>query len=152
MHMPKPQEQHERLKHLAGTWIGEETMHPSPWDPKGGTATAKVVSRIDVDGFFLVTDYIQERNGQVSYRAHGVFGFSPRAKQWTLDWFDSMGDRAAATGMLEGKTLIFQSQGPMGHGRYSYTLESDGRYLMSIDNSQDGKSWTRFMEGTYTRK
>lgn len=151
MHMPKPQQEHERLEALAGTWTGRETMHPSPWDPKGGTATAKVVSRMDVDGFFLVTDYVQERDGQVTYRAHGVFGYGPQSKQWTLDWFDSMGDRATAYGKLEGKTLMFQSEGPRGHGRYIYTLEADGRYLMAIDSSQDGRSWSRMMEGTYTR-
>lgn len=32
MEMPKPTPHHEKLKVLAGTWTGDETMKPSPWD------------------------------------------------------------------------------------------------------------------------
>ena len=30
--MPEPGEQHRALQALAGTWAGEETLYPSPWD------------------------------------------------------------------------------------------------------------------------
>src|SRR4030095_8583695 len=52
MGMPTVQEQHKKLQTLAGTWTGEEKMHPSPWDPEGGMALGKVNNRIDLDGFF----------------------------------------------------------------------------------------------------
>jgi hypothetical protein len=39
----------------------------------------------------------------------------------------------------------------MGRSRYVYTLQGEGRYSFLIENSQDGKSWAPFMEGTYRR-
>jgi len=51
MEMPRPLDEHKRLKSLAGTWEGEETLHPSPWDPKGGTAQGRVGSRHPIVGF-----------------------------------------------------------------------------------------------------
>ena len=46
MDMPKPGAAHARLHTLAGRWQGGENMHPAPWDPVGGTATALVENRI----------------------------------------------------------------------------------------------------------
>lgn len=148
MEMPKPKDEHRKLQALAGTWKGEETMYPSPWDQKGGNATSKVVSRMDIDGFFLITDYVQERNGQVSYRGHGVYGYSPKENRYTMHWFDSMGDCSSspAYGTWTGNRLVFEQKTPMGMSRYSYELEGEGRYRFSIENSQDGKNWTKFMD------
>lgn len=154
MEIPTVQEQHRKLTALAGTWVGEEKMHPSPWDPKGGTATARVQSRIDLDGFFLITDYVQERGGQVSYRGHGVFGWDPAEKCYTMHWFDSIGSGCPgpARGTWEGNVLKFEQRHPMGQSRYVYTVEQGGRYDFLIEQSQDGKQWSRFIEGRYTRK
>ena len=156
MHMEMPQvtDQHRKLSALAGTWSGQEKMNPSPWDAAGGTATAKIQTRVDLDGFYVTTDYVQERNGQVSYRGHGVFGYDPAEKCYTMHWFDSMGMPCStpARGKWEGNSLTFEQRSPMGHARYLYTFEKDGQYKFAIQNSQDGKQWATFMEGTYTRK
>ena len=154
MEMCKPQEQHLKLKSLEGTWVAEEKMYPSPWDPKGGTALGRIVSRIDLDGFFLVSDYVQERGGQVSYRGHGVYGWNGPASRYTMHWFDSMGSPAGepALGTWEGNRLTFGMQSPMGHHRYAYEFEGEGKYHFKLEHSQDGKAWTTFMEGHYTRK
>ncbi len=154
MEMPKPQEEHRKLQALAGNWVGEETIYPSPWDPKGGTATARVQSRLDLDGFFLITDYVEERGGRASYRGHGVFGWDPEEKCYTMHWFDSTGGvaPAPARGRWEGNRLSFEQRTPMGHSRYTYDLDGEGRYALRIENSQDGKQWTPFMEARYTRK
>ncbi len=47
--------------------------------------------RREVDGFFLVQDYVEEKDGRIVYRGHGVFGFDPDAKAYTWYWVDSMG-------------------------------------------------------------
>ena len=154
MEMPQPLEEHRRLEKLAGTWIGEEKIHPSPWDPKGGTATGKVESRMDLGGFFLISDYVETRDGQVSYRGHGVYGYDRKEKCYTMSWFDSMGDGPAAPtkGHWEGNRLIFAHQTPVGHSRYTWELVGETRQRFTIENSQDGKSWAPFMEAQYTRK
>ena len=152
--MPTAQEQHKKLQALAGTWVGEEKMYPSPWDAEGGTAVGKIVSRIDLDGFYLIEEYTQERGGQVSYRGHGVFGWDGQRNRYTMHWFDSMGmpTHEPALGTWEGNTLRFEMSGPMGHQRYIFTTEGPTRYAFKIEHSQDGKEWCAFMEGRYTKK
>ena len=83
MGMPKPQPQHARLKDLAGTWTAEETLFPSPWDPQGGKASGRFQSRMDLDGFFAIADYAQERGGHPSYRGHAgtLFAFEQNLRQ-----------------------------------------------------------------------
>jgi len=152
MEMPRPGKEHEKLKALAGKWTGEEKMYPSPWDPQGGTAQATTESRMDLDGFHLITDYVQTRGGQVTYRGHGVFGYDSKESCYLMWWFDSMGfpSMAPAKGKWEGDTLMFEHATPMGHARYTYTMKGDGKYAFGISNSQDGKQWAQFMDGTYT--
>jgi len=134
MEMPRPNQHHEKLTALAGSWTGEEKIHPSPWDPAGGGATGRIV-------------------GQVAYRGHGVFGYDPERTCYTMHWFDSIGSGVSepARGQWEGNALVFKSRSPMGHARYTYTLEAEGRYTFRIDHSEDGERWVPFMEGTYKR-
>jgi hypothetical protein len=154
MEMPRPGPEHRRLATLAGDWTGEETLFPSPWDAKGGRAKARWHARIDLDGFFLVTDYEQERAGKVTYRGHGVHGFDPKERAYTMCWFDSMGPSspAAVRGTWEGDTLAYEHRHPMGWARYIYKMkEGDKHFTFRLEQSQDGKQWVPFVEGTYTR-
>ncbi len=153
MEMPKPSDRHRKLEALAGTWIGEETMFPSPWDPKGGTAVGRTHARMDLDGFFLLSDYTQERDGQVGYRGHGVFGWNPKAQRYSMHWFDGMGGipPEAAHGTWEGDTLSFQHSTAMGHSRYTWILDGKDRQRFRLENSPDGERWATFLEATYRR-
>ena len=154
-HMPKPGPEHERLSQLAGTWTGDETIFPSPWDPKGGKARSSWSSRMDLDGLFLISDYAQERDGKVNFRGHGVYGWDPAKKQYTMYWFDSMSGTGHATpvaGTWEGNRLTFQNQGPQGHGRYSYEVRGKDQVVFRMEGSQDGKTWSPFLEGNLRRK
>lgn len=54
MEMPKPTTAHHQLAALVGTWVGEEKMYPSPWDPAGGTATGRFQNRLALDGLAVV--------------------------------------------------------------------------------------------------
>jgi hypothetical protein len=76
--MPKPGPEHKQIAKLAGK-LGRrgEARAPSPFDAKGGTAKARVTNRLALDGFIVTQDYEQERDGKVSFRGHGVFGFDP---------------------------------------------------------------------------
>ena len=151
--MMKPTEEHRKLEWLAGTWVGEEKMYPGPWDPKGGTAKSRQTGRVDLDGFFIIVDYQQERDGKINYRGHGVYGYDPNRKQYAMFWFDSMGPVSAepAWGKWEGDSLTFESKSPMGHGRYIYKFNTDGSYAFRMENSQDGKSWKPFLDAKFRR-
>jgi hypothetical protein len=147
-----PLDQHRKLEVFTGNWVGEEKIYPSPWD--GGPASGRMESRMALDGFFLITDYTEERGGTVSYRGHGVYGWDPQDQCYTMHWFDSMGGIAKiwAKGRWEGDVLTYQHQHERGHSRYVYTLQGSGQYHFKIESSQDGKAWMTFMEGTYRKK
>jgi hypothetical protein len=152
--MPQPTESHKKLHRLAGTWVGEETLHPSPWGP-GGKATGRSTIRVDVDGFFVIQDYTEEQDGRVNYRGHGVFGWDDRQKSYIWYWVDSLGEipPAPSRGQWTGDTLVFESESlPGRRGRYTYQFLDDASYRFAIANSGDGgKTWQTFMEGTYRR-
>jgi hypothetical protein len=154
MNMPKPNQNHEKLQKLAGTWAGEETMNPSPFGP-GGTAVGRYNHRIDIDGFYLLQDYVQEKNGKISYRGHGIFGYDSERKDFTWYWVDSFGmvPGAPSRGQWNGNTLVFEHE-PQGErrGRYTYELLGDTAFTFKIESSQDGgKSWQTFMTSHYKK-
>ena len=55
MEMPKPSPGHVLLAKLVGSWEGEETMHPSERDPKGGVAIGRNGQQLSLGGFVLIT-------------------------------------------------------------------------------------------------
>ena len=55
MHMPTATEDHRKLHRLAGTWIGEERLEPSPWGP-GGSAVGRISARVALSEMFGVSD------------------------------------------------------------------------------------------------
>ena len=61
MEMPKPSLGHILLEKLVGSWEGEETLHPSQWDPVGGVVIGRNRHQISLGGFALIADYEQER-------------------------------------------------------------------------------------------
>ena len=71
---PTPLEEHRKLAVFAGEWSREETVYPSRWTA-GGPATSQVSARIDRNGFYLIQDTGQKRDGRVSFATHGVFTY-----------------------------------------------------------------------------
>ena len=59
---PTALEEHHRLAVFAGEWTGEEMVFPSRWTA-GGPATSQVRARIDLNGFYLIQDTRQLRDG-----------------------------------------------------------------------------------------
>jgi hypothetical protein len=153
MEMPKPLPAHAKLARFVGTWEIAETMHPSPWDPKGSEAQGRSESRLVCDGFFVATDYEQLRDGEVTFRGHGVYGFDAKAQKYTMHWFDSMGmdPGAPAPGEWIDDTLTFQHATGQGHARYTYVFEGPDRFTFRIENSSDGEDWVAFLDSVYTR-
>jgi hypothetical protein len=153
MEMPEPTPAHQKLAAFAGSWVGEEILHPSPWAPEKRTAVGRFENRIGVDGMYLITDYEEERDGKVVFRGHGVYGWDTRRERFTMFWFDSMGFSPHETlGTWEGETLAFTQRGDHGHARYVYEVKDADTYRFSIENSRDGETWTLVMEGIYKRR
>lgn len=153
MDMEKPAAELERLGAMVGSWIGEETTHATPWGPGGSTATAKVEARYACDGWAVLVDYRQERDGEVTYLGHGVFGYHVPSGRYLQHWSDSMSGIPAepVAGEWEGDTLTFHGKGPGGHVRYVYVFTGPDSYEFRMEGSRDGREWSRWMEARYRR-
>jgi hypothetical protein len=152
MEMPKLSDAHRQLERFVGNWTGEEKIAPSPWDPQGGSAIGRVNNRLALDGFVVVQDYEQERNGAVTFRGHGVFSYDPNQDCYLMHWWDSMGmPPNVFKGNFDGQvaTLVCED-GPM-KSRATFDL-GDNNYSFRMEVSQDGANWMTFMEGTYARQ
>ncbi|MEP7028320.1 MAG: DUF1579 family protein [Candidatus Eisenbacteria bacterium] len=152
METPRPGTEHEKLQVMVGQWTGEELIHPSPMDPVGGAANARVNNRLALSGFIVVQDYEQERAGVVNFRGHAVISYDAARKTHVMDWWDSFGmGRAAFEGGFEGSKLVLTARSPMGVSRATYDFPGDDQYSFVLEVSIDGKTWAPFLEGKYTR-
>jgi len=148
-----PNEHHQRLARITGTWSGTEKMHPSPWIPEGAEATSTVTWRSDLSGFVLIGDYRQTMGDTVTYQGHGVYTIDPQSNEVVLHWFDTMGgQREEFRGSWDGDVLTIQSKNAMGHMRLRYDFSEDGRLLNSAEMSPDGENWNRMFDGDLRRE
>lgn len=154
MDMPKPGVEHARLARFAGAWSGEETLMPSPWGP-GGAATGRSTLAMAVDGLVLLHDYVEEIEGQVRFRAHGVFAVDPSTQEVLWWWFDSMGfpPDPPARGRWESDAVLRLGKAtPRGEARYEFRLGQDA-YDLRIQTRLPGQAeFATFMEGRYRRE
>ena len=153
MEMPKPGPAHKKLEVFAGTWSGEEKMHPSSWEPKGAQASATMTGRIVCDGFYVAGDYEQRRDGAVTFRGHSVFGWDDKSQEVVLHWFDSMGIGVDVfRGKFQGQTLALTCHNVMGHHRLVYDFSEQGTLRSKMESSKDEKQWNAMFDGIYHRK
>ncbi|HZY10701.1 MAG TPA: DUF1579 family protein [Bacteroidota bacterium] len=153
MEMPKPSDAHKKLLKLVGRWNGEEKLYPSPWDPTGGMAKGLAVNKAELDGFFVVQDYQQERNGRINFRGHGVFGWDQFENCYVVHWFDSMGTPPQVMkGTFENSVLSLVGKFPQGFNRGIWDYSKEGKVTFKMEVSMDGKNWQPMMEGNYTKE
>ena len=95
---PTPLEEHRKLAVFAGEWSGEEMVYPSRWTA-GGPATSHVTARIDLNGFYLIQDTRQLRDGKETFATHGVFTYDREDRLYKLFWHDSLGLLPAVAGL-----------------------------------------------------
>jgi len=153
MEMPTVSDQMKRLTDLlAGRWQGDEKLYPSQWDPAGGAARGSWNVQVAADGFALVVDYQEERDGKIVYRGHGVHGWDGRQGTFLAYWFDNMGGfpERGTRATLDGDRYTYSEAGPSGHTRFTYRFEG-GELLFTIERSDDGATWAPMHEGRYQR-
>ncbi len=152
MDMPRPSAGHLLFERLAGFWEGEETMHPSQWDPKGGVAVGRNEHRLALSGFALICEYEQERDGAVTFTGHGVYTYDPKRALYSLHWFDCMGSPPELfVGGVENEVLTLAHGGPGMHARMTYDFSIPGTLEGTMEMSPDGKEWKVLFEAVYKR-
>jgi uncharacterized protein DUF1579 len=156
MEIPKPGESHRKLEKLAGRWTGDEKLKAAgPWKPSGENATGTFDFREAADGFFLLADYDEEiEGGKPGIRGHGVLGWDPKAKAYTLHWFDNAGTPPAKPGIgqWQGDALTFEHDMGDHKGRTIFELDGEDALNFRVEMSEDGKKWDRAVDGRYKRE
>jgi hypothetical protein len=147
-----PLPEHARLAAFAGEWNGEEVVFPSRWT-EGGTATSRVVARMDLNGFYLIQDSVQTRDGKQSFATHGIFTFDREDRTYKLFWYDSLGytPPSPASGGWVGKTLTLVRGSLRGNARHVYEIIDDDSYSLKIQFSPDAEGWADVLTGVYRR-
>ena len=149
---PTALEEHRKLAVFAGEWSGEETIYPSRWS-EGGSATAIVKAHMALNGFYLIQDTVQMRDGAETFGTHGVFTYDREDRRYKLFWHDSLGyySPAPASGGWTGNTLILVRGSLRGNARHVYEVVDDNNYSMKIQFSPDAEGWADVLTGTYRR-
>lgn len=151
--MPTLTPGHRTLEKMTGHWEGEEWMHPSPWDPAGGTALGRTRNRLALNGFAVISDYEQVRDGAVTFTGHGVMTFDPGEDQYVLHWFDCMGSPPEVfVGRFNDDVLTVAHGGPGMHARLTYDLTEPGRMATKMEMSRDGVEWATLFDASYERR
>src|SRR3982074_3020260 len=121
--------------------------HPGP------RAARRVVARIDLNGFYLIQDAVQTRDGKESFATHGVFTYDREDRLYKLFWHDSLGyyPPSPASGGWSGKTLILVRGSLRGSARHVYEVIDDNSYTMKIQFSPDAEGWADVLTRTYRR-
>ena len=147
-----PLPEHVRLAAFAGEWNGEEVVYPSRW-VAGGTATSRVVARMDLNGFYLIQDTVQMRDGKEAFATHGLFTYDREDRTYKLFWYDSLGytPPAPASGGWVGNTLTLVRGSLRGNARHLYEIIDDDSYSMKIQFSPDAEGWADVLTGIYRR-
>ncbi|MCJ9703111.1 DUF1579 domain-containing protein [Bradyrhizobium sp. SHOUNA76] len=147
-----PLPEHARLAAFAGEWDGEEVVFPSRWTA-GGPATSRTVARMDLNGFYLIQDGVQMRDGKQVFATHGIFTFDRDDRTYKLFWYDSLGytPPSPASGGWVGKTLTLVRGSLRGNARHVYEIIDDNSYSLKIQFSPDAEGWADVLTGVYRR-
>ena len=147
-----PLPEHARLAAFAGEWNGEEVVFPSRWTA-GGPATSRTVARMDLNGFYLIQDSVQMRDGKQIFATHGIFTYDRDDRTYKLFWYDSLGytPPSPASGGWVGKTLTLVRGSLRGNARHVYEIIDDDSYSLKIQFSPDAEGWADVLTGVYRR-
>jgi hypothetical protein len=107
-----------------------------------------------LDGFAVVQEYQQKRNGQISFTGHCVMAYNAPANAYQMHWWDNMGTPVNVFhGGFDGEALSLTCENAAGHSRCRFDLSRtrEGRYGFLMEVSPDGQQWFPFMEGAYRR-
>ncbi|WP_128928949.1 DUF1579 family protein [Bradyrhizobium guangxiense] len=147
-----PLPEHARLAAFAGEWDGEEMVFPSRWTA-GGPATSRTVARMDLNGFYLIQDSVQMRDGKQVFATHGIFTFDRDDRTYKLFWYDSLGytPPSPASGGWVGQTLTLVRGSLRGNARHVYEIINEDSYSLKIQFSPDAEGWADVLTGVYRR-
>jgi hypothetical protein len=134
---------------MAGTFESEDQIHPTPWNPQGGTASTRSTGRMELDHSFLIQDTEQHDNGVIVYRTHAVLGWDAYHQLFTKHVFSGDHGSSWGSGDWDGERLIFDNTIRTQY-RYIYTFPRDG-YRFVIETRVGDGIWHPYLTSLYHR-
>lgn len=105
-----------------------------------------------LEGFAVISDYEQVRDGRTTFSGHGVYTYSPDTDEICLHWFDSMGSPPEVfTGGFDGEVLTLSHEGPRMHVRLIRDVTEGGVMAGRMEMSPDGQTWRTLYDSKYRR-
>ncbi len=149
---PQLCEEHRRLAAFAGAWEGDEIVGPSRYfEP--GPARGFISARVALNGFSLIQDYRQERDGRTIFEGHGLITYDREDGRYKMFWHDSVGfvPESPAVGHWKGDALVLRRATLRGSARQSFTFDGPDTYSHRLQFSPDDEGWSDLLTATYRR-
>ena len=147
----------KKLDYLAGKWKGEATVSMDPKETKTVTQTEDV--QFKLNGTVLLVEGVgrgklpgKDEEG-VLFNALGVMSYDAQTKKYKVKAYRSEGQSVDADLTLAEKGFVWGFKEPTRNleVKYTMTLTAKGEWHEIGEFSQDGKTWTKFIEMTLTR-
>lgn len=144
-----------RLHAFLGEWVGDEVLHPSPWNATRAQASARVTGALAVDGRVVVRDEARTSTAR-SERVHAVLGYDPHVGRYVLDRFADVDATSTAAeparGGWDGETLTFVYDTSVGPLRLQYTVVSPDHHTGTLSYWETERGWQTALAGDYHRQ
>jgi hypothetical protein len=147
----------KKLDYLVGKWKGEATVTVGPKETKKVNQTEDVQFRLD--GVVLLVEGIgrgklpgKDEEG-ILFNALGIMSYDVQAKKYKVKAYRAEGQSVDADMTLTERGFIWGFKEPTRglEVKYTMTLTPKSEWHEIGEYSQDGKTWTKFIEMTLTR-
>ena len=151
---PKPDPELKKLAVWVGHWTFEGEMKAGPLGPAGKVAL-EYTGRMTLDGFF----YQGRWTGKGAWgemRGFQIDGYDPVKKNFVSHWYQNDGNTFTGELTVTERTYTWTGEFVLGgkpyHFKDSFTFAPDFKSAaVRSEISLDGKTWTPFTEGKYTK-
>jgi hypothetical protein len=124
---PAPAAEMQRLTSLLlGTWDVQETYHPAPGMPQGGTGKGYGVFANGPGSLSLIFEY-RSQTPSGPFTGHGIIAWSPEEKRFKEFWVESTaGEGWLFTGTWKGDSLVFTGSQLLSGKKYALRMTLSG--------------------------
>lgn len=108
---------------------------------------------MDLNGFYLIQDVRQMRDGRETFATHGLFTYDREDRRYKMFWHDSLGyfAPAPASGGWTNNVLTLVRGSLRGSARHVYEIVDADTYVLKIQFSPDAEGWADVLTGVYRR-
>jgi hypothetical protein len=154
-----PNDHHQHMQKLAGTWKAEATFWLAPGAPPT-KSLATMKSEVILDGRFLKSEYNGDFMG-TPFRGMAIEGYDNKERKHTSMWMDNMTTKImASSGTCEqgGMVVTLHAEGPDPmtgkHKKVKMvtTMQAPDRYVMESWETEEGGQPRKTMEIKFTKQ